>query len=226
MFKLSIVIPVYNEEKTILEILKRVEVVELPDLEKEIIIIDDGSTDGTKEILKNLERQYKVLYHFNNQGKGAALRTGLRQVSGDFVIIQDADLEYNPQEYPRLLESIIQNKADIVYGSRNLKDNPRFKKSYYWGVLFISWLTNILYGSKLTDVYTCYKVFKTPILKNLDLKSNGFEFEEEVTVKALKKKYRILEIPISYCPRSFVEGKKINWRDGIKAILVMIKYRI
>jgi len=225
MKKLSIIIPVYNEKETILEILKRVENVDLS-LEKEIIIIDDGSIDGTKEILKKLEGQYKILYHSKNQGKGAVLRTGFKQANGDFTLIQDADLEYDPQEYHQLLKPLIQNKTDIVYGSRNLKDNPRFKKSYYWGVLFISWLTNILYGSKLTDVYTCYKVFKTPIFKAMDLKSNGFEFEEEVTVKALKKKYRILEVPISYYPRSFIEGKKINWRDGIKAILVMIKYRI
>ena len=225
MFKLSIIIPVYNEEKTILEILERVEAVELPNLEKEIIIIDDCSTDGSKEILKTLEQKYKILYHPNNQGKGAALRTGFQQTWGDFLIIQDADLEYNPQEYPRLLEPIIQNKTDIVYGSRNLKDNPRFKRSYYWGVRLISWLTNVLYGSNLTDVYTCYKVFKTPLLKNLDLESNGFEFEEEVTIKALKKKYRILEIPISYFPRSLEEGKKIGWLDGLKAILTIIRYR-
>jgi len=225
MFKLSIVIPVYNEEKTILEILKRVEVVKLPNLEKEIIIIDDGSTDGTKEILKTLKQRYQILEHSHNQGKGAALRTGFKQATGDFLIIQDADLEYSPQEYPRLLELIIQNKADIVYGSRNLKDNPRFKKSYYWGVRLISWLTNVLYGSNLTDVYTCYKVFKRSILKNVDTVSNGFEFEEEVTIKALKKKYRILEIPINYFPRNVEEGKKINWLDGIKAILTIIKYR-
>ena len=224
MLKLSIIIPVFNEEKTILEILKRIEVVEFPNLEKEIIIIDDCSTDGTKEILKRLEGKYKILEHSNNQGKGAALRTGFKQASGDFLIIQDADLEYHPQEYYRLLEPIIQNKADIVYGSRNLKDNPRFKKTYYWGVRLISWLTNVLYGSNLTDVYTCYKVFKTPILRNLNLESNGFEFEAEVTINALKKKYRILEIPINYFPRSFEEGKKINWRDGLKAILTIIKY--
>ena len=224
MFKLSIVIPVYNERKTILEILRRVEEAELPGLEKEIIIIDDGSIDGSREILKSLEQKYQILYHDNNQGKGAALRTGFQQAKGDFLIIQDADLEYSPQEYYCLLEPIIQNKADIVYGSRNLKDNPRFKKSYYWGGRIISWLINIIYGSNLTDTYTCYKVFKTPLLKNLDLVSNGFEFEVEVTIKALKKKYRILEVPISYSPRNVEEGKKINWLDGIKAILAIIKY--
>jgi len=225
MLKLSIIIPVYNEEKTILEILKRIEAVELPNLEKKIIIVDDGSIDGTKEILKSFEGKYKTFYQANNQGKGAALRMGFKQASGDFLIIQDADLEYNPREYPQLLEPLIQNRADIVYGSRNLKDNPRFKKSYYWGGRIISWLINIIYGSNLTDVYTCYKVFKTPLLKNLDLVSNGFEFEAEVTAKALKKKYRILEVPISYSPRNVEEGKKINWLDGIKAILAIIKYR-
>lgn len=225
MLKLSIIIPVYNEEKTILEILKRIEAVELPNLEKKIIIVDDGSIDGTKEILKSFEGKYKIFYQANNQGKGAALRMGFKQASGDFLIIQDADLEYNPREYPQLLEPLIQNRADIVYGSRNLKDNPRFKKSYHWGVRFISWLISIIYGSNLTDTYTCYKVFKTPLLKNLDLVSNGFEFEAEVTIKALKKKYRILEVPISYSPRNVEEGKKINWLDGIKAILTIIKYR-
>ena len=225
MFKLSIIIPVYNEKKTILEILERVEDVKLSDLEKEIIIIDDCSVDGSKEILKTLENKYQILYHANNQGKGAALRTGFKQATGDFLIIQDADLEYDPQEYRQLLEPIIRDRADIVYGSRNLKYNPRFRKSYYWGVIFISWLTNILYGSNLTDVYTCYKVFKTPILKNLDTVSNGFEFEEEITIKALKKKYRILEVPINYFPRNIKEGKKINWRDGVKAILTMLKYK-
>jgi len=226
MLKLSIIIPVYNEKETILEILKRVEDVRLFDFEKEIVIIDDYSNDGTKEILKTLEKKYKVFYHDKNQGKGAALRTGFKQAIGDFAIIQDADLEYSPSEYLRLLEPIIQNKADIVYGSRNLKRNPRFKKSYYWGVIFISWLTNILYGSNLTDVYTCYKIFKASFFKNLKIESNGFEFEEEITIKALKQKLKIIEIPISYFPRSFKEGKKIGWRDGIKAVWVMFKYKI
>ena len=226
MKKLSIIIPVYNEENTILEILKRVEAIELS-LEKEIIIIDDGSTDGTKDLLKNLDQnKYKVIFQDKNQGKGAALRTGFKQATSDFMIIQDADLEYNPQEFPKLLKPIIQNKADVVYGSRNLKDNPRFKKSYYWGVLLISWLNNILYGSKLTDTYTCYKVFRASVLKDLNLESNGFEIEAELTAKLLKKKYRILEIPIDYSPRNVEEGKKINWLDGVKAILTMIKYKI
>ena len=159
MFKLSIVIPVYNEKETILKILERVEAVELPDFEKEIIIVDDCSNDGTKEILKTLEQKYKVFYHTGNQGKGTALKTGFKQITGDFVIIQDADLEYNPSEYSQLIEPIIRNKADIVYGSRNLRHNPRFKKSYYWGVIFISWLTNVLYGSN-EHYYQSNKIFR------------------------------------------------------------------
>jgi len=225
MSKLSIIIPIFNERETILEILRQVENVKLNDFQKEIILIDDGSTDGTKEILGTLSNRYKILYHSKNQGKGAACRTGFRQATGDYLIIQDADLEYSPQEYPQLLQPLIENRADIVYGSRNLKDNPRFKKTYYWGVLLISWLTNLCFDSHLTDVYTCYKVFKAPLLKNLDLESNGFEIEQEITTKVLKKKYRILEVPIKYQPRSFQEGKKINWLDGIKAILTLIKYR-
>lgn len=225
MFKLSIIIPVYNEEKTLLEVLKRIELAELPDFEKEIIIIDDYSTDNSRKILKGLKNDYQILYHAENLGKGAALRTGFDQASGDFLIVQDADLEYHPREYPRLLEPLVENKADIIYGSRNLKSNPRFKKRYYWGVVFISWLTNLFYRSNLTDVYTCYKVFKRPLLERLDLKSNGFEIEEEITAKALKANYRILEIPIDYCPRNIEEGKKINCFDGLKAILAIIKYK-
>lgn len=223
--KLSIVIPVYNEEKTLLEILKRIEKVNINDIEKEIILIDDFSTDNTKQILKKLENKYKVFYHKKNQGKGAALRTGFKNATGDFIIIQDADLEYNPQEYTKMLELLIKNKADIIYGSRNLKKNPRSKKTYYWGVLFLAFLNNILFKSKLTDTYTCYKMFKKDVLNDLSTKSNGFEWEAEITAKALKKGYKIKEIPIDYSPRSFKQGKKINWKDGIKGVYTIIKYR-
>ncbi len=223
--KLSIIIPIYNEKKTLLEILKQIENVNLGDVEKEIILIDDCSNDGTRDILKNLEDKYKVFYHKKNQGKGAALRTGFKQATGDILIIQDADLEYNPQEYPKLLEPLLKDEADIVYGSRNLKKNPRFSKLFYCGGLFLSFLNNFLYGSRLTDTYTCYKVFKSSVLKNLPTKSNGFEFEAEITAKALKKRYRIKEVAINYSPRSFIEGKKINWRDAIKGIWTIIKYR-
>lgn len=223
--KLSIIIPIYNEKKTLFEILKKVESVKLDNIDKEIILVDDCSIDGTKDILEKFESKYKVFYHKQNQGKGAALRTGFSQAVGDFIIIQDADLEYNPQEYSKLLEPLLKDEADIVYGSRNLKRNPRFKKTYYWGGLFLSFLNNIFYRSHLKDTYTCYKMFKNSVLKNLETKSNGFEFEAEITAKALKKGYRIKEVAINYYPRSFEEGKKIRWRDGLKGIWTIIKYK-
>lgn len=225
MKKLSIIIPVYNEKVTILETLRQVELIELPGIEKEIIIIDDGSNDGTGEILKNLENNYRVFYHSENKGKGAAIRIGFDQASGEIVIIQDADLEYSPKEYPGLLQPIIENKADIVYGSRELKDNLRFSWSYHWGARVITWLINFLYGSKLTDAYTCYKVFRTSFLKEFRLKSDGFEIEAELTIRALQNNCQIKEISISYFPRSVKEGKKINWRDGLKGVLFVIRQK-
>jgi len=223
--RISIIIPIYNEEKTLLEILKRVENANVLGLEKEIILIDDGSTDKTKHILRRLEDKYKVIYHLKNQGKGAAIRTGFRNSTGDLILIQDADLEYDPCQYPKLIKPILENNADIVYGSRNLTKNPRFKKTYYWGVRIISFLTNIFYKSKLTDVYTCYKVFRAPIIKSISLENNGFGIEQEITSKLLKKGYKILEVPISYSPRSFKEGKKIKWKDGLIAIWLILKYK-
>jgi len=225
MRKLSIVIPIYNEEKTLLEILKKVENAPVFNLEKEIILIDDGSTDSTKIILKNLGNKYKVLYHQKNQGKGKAIRTGFEKTTGDIILIQDADLELNPNNYPQLLKPILENKADIVYGSRYKQKDSSIYKSHYWGVKILSFLTNLLYGSKLTDVYCGYKVFKTNILKNLKLVSNGFEIESELTVKSLKKGYKITEVPIDYFPRSFDQGKKIRLSNGLKAILIIIKNR-
>lgn len=224
--KLSIVIPIYNERKTLLEILKKVEEADTLGLEKEIILVDDNSTDGTREILKNLEQKYLVIYHTKNQGKGAALRTGFQKASGDFILIQDADLEYHPQNYPRLLRPILEQKTDMVYGSRALQKNPYLRKGNYWGAKLISWLINLLYGSNLTDAYTCYKVFRAEILKEIKLESNGFDFEAEITCKALKKKHKILEVPIDFSPRGFEEGKKIKTKDGFIAIWKIIKYRL
>jgi len=222
MKRLSVIIPVYNEQATILEVLKRVEAIELPGIEKEIIIIDDGSNDGTRKILKNLENNYRVFYHPENKGKGAALQIGFKKATGELVIIQDADLEYTPAEYSNLFRPIIANQADVVYGSRELRDNPRFSQSYRWGVKFITWLINLFYGSQLTDAYTGYKVFKRDSLKEFRLKSDGFEIEAELTIRALQNNCRIKEIPISYFPRSAQEGKKINWRDGLKGVLFII----
>lgn len=224
--KLSIIIPIYNEKKTLLEILKRVEEADALGLEKEIVLVDDGSTDGTREILKNLEKRYRVIYHSKNRGKGTALRTGFKETAGDVILIQDADLEYNPQNYPQLLRPILDNKTEIVYGSRALKKNPYLRKGNYWGAKLISWLTNLLYGSNLTDVYTCYKVFRAHILKEMRLESNGFDIEQELTSKALKKKYKIMEVPINYSPRGFKEGKKIKTKDGFIAIWKIMKYRL
>lgn len=223
MKKLSIVIPIYNEKETLPEIIEKVEKANTLGLEKEIVLVDDCSTDGTREILKNLENKYKVLYHAKNQGKGAALRTGFQKADGDIILIQDADLEYNPKEYPKLLKPILANEADIVYGSRNIKRNPSSYSRYYWGGIFINWLHNIFYGCHLTDVLTCYKSFKAPALKGLKLESNGFEFESEVTIKALKKKYEILETPIDYNPRTIEQGKKIRTGDGLIIIWQILK---
>ncbi len=213
--KLSIIIPVYNERKTILEILKRVEKANLSDLcvEKEIIIVDDNSTDGTREILKKLKgKNYKIIYHERNKGKGACIKTALKKVTGDYVIIQDADLEYDPEDYRKILECAMKENAQVVYGSRIL--NPKNKKSsfiYYLGGRIISFLTNLLYKTKITDEATGYKLFKTELIKSLNLESDGFEFCPEVTAKIAKRKIKIYEVPINYYPRSKKEGKKIKW---------------
>jgi dolichol-phosphate mannosyltransferase len=227
--KLSVIIPVFNEKTTIKKIIGLLNEV---DIDKEIIVVDDGSTDGTRETVANLNTVgIKKLFHKENRGKGAAIRTGLANVTGDIVIIQDADLEYNPKEYPQLVEPILQGKADVVYGSRFQrlsahKDLPyHFYYSFFWGVKFLNFLTYLLYGAKLTDEATCYKVFKTNVIKNIDLKCERFEFCPEVTAKVCKKGYKIHEVPISYRGRRFDEGKKINWKDGLEAIYTLIKYR-
>lgn len=223
MKKLSIIIPIYNERKTLLKILEKVEKAPTLGLKKEIVLVDDGSTDGGREILKNLEKKYLVIYHSKNQGKGAALKSGFQKATGDIILIQDADLEYNPQNYRRLLQPILENKTDIVYGSRNLKKNPSSYFSYCWGGKLINWLYDVFYNSHLTDLTTCYKVFKAPVLQNLKLKSNGFELEIEITSKALKKNYQISEVPIDYYPRTIEQGKKIRPRDGLMLIWQIIR---
>lgn len=239
--KISVIIPVYNEERTIREVLERVRGAPF---EKEIIVVDDGSDDLTPEILKGCEDTITKIYtHPANRGKGAAVRTGLQVASGDIVLIQDADLEYDPQDYPKLVTPIIEGRADIVYGSRVL-GNPDFyqmgllsfsKKGYirnplllvgfYYGRRFVTWLTNVLFGANLTDQPTCYKTFRREVIQGLDLSSSGFEFCSEVTAKALKAGHRIVEVPISYVPRSSSEGKKLTWRDGIKALAMLLKVR-
>lgn len=222
----SIIIPIYNERKTLLNILQKIEEADTLGLEKEIILVDDNSFDGTREILNGLEKKYKVFYHSKNRGKGAALRTGFEKANGRIILIQDADLEYNPQNYPRLLKPILENKAEVVYGSRALQKNPYLRIGNHYGAKLISWLTNIVYGCNLTDVYTCYKTFKKDILKEIKLESNGFDFEQEITSKILKRGHKIIEVPIDYFPRGFEEGKKIKARDGLIAIWKILKYRL
>jgi glycosyltransferase involved in cell wall biosynthesis len=220
------VIPVYNEAETIKEIVSRVQAV---DLEKEIIIVDDGSTDGTRELLQEItlsQDNVRVLYHDRNQGKGAALRTGFEGATGDIVIIQDADLEYDPREYPVLLEPILDGRADIVYGSRFLGGPHRvFFFWHYLGNKFLTLLSNALTNLNLTDMETCYKVFRREVLNDIQLKSNRFGFEPEFTAKIAKKGFRIYETSISYSGRTYAEGKKIGWKDGVKAIFAILWFR-
>jgi glycosyltransferase involved in cell wall biosynthesis len=224
--KLSVIVPVFNEEETIEKIVERIKKVPLS-AEKEIIVVDDCSADKTVDILENLKSKidFKLIKHKRNQGKGAAINTGLSYVSGDFVLIQDADLEYDPKDYPALVEPFLSEKAEIVYGSRNLIKNPRSSDLYFWGGRLITFLFRILYGAGVSDINTGYKIFKKGILESLDLKEKRFSFCEEVTLKALKRGYKIKEVPIHYYPRSFEEGKKIRWwKDGPQSVITMIKY--
>ncbi len=225
--KISIIIPVYNEKLTLPLLLDKIKAVDLSSLqlEKEIVLVDDGSFDGTRDYLATLPKEYKVILHDKNYGKGHAIRTGIKEVTGDMVLIQDADLEYDPNEYIKLVEPIVKQETEVVYGSRNLKINKRYKWSYYWGGRFLSYLANFLYGTNITDEATCYKLFKTEIIKKIPLKCEKFEFCPEVTAKVAKRGCKIIEVPISYNPRSADEGKKIRLSDGISAIWTLIKYR-
>jgi glycosyltransferase involved in cell wall biosynthesis len=215
--------PVYNERGNLVEILNRVQAVPI---EKEIIIVDDGSTDGTRQILRDIKGQnVKVILHERNQGKGAAIKTGLTEATGDIVIIQDGDLEYDPMDYLKLIPLIQSGEAQVVYGSRTLGGKKRSYHRYYWGGQFVTLVTNILYGLKITDEPTCYKMFKKEVIDRIKLDCTGFEFCPEVTAKVARLGYTIHEVPISYHPRSFEEGKKIKWRDGLIAIWTLLKCR-
>lgn len=225
---LSVVIPVFNEAKTISKIIDEINAVSLL-FEKEIIVIDDSSTDGTTEILRTIERDNNniaVIYHDKNQGKGAALKNGFNLAKGDIVIIQDADLEYNPQEYSKLINPIVVGKADVVYGSRFISGEPH-RVLYFWhsmGNRFLTLLSNMFTNLNLTDMETCYKVFRKEILTKIDIREKRFGFETEITAKVAKQGCRIYEVGISYSGRTYKEGKKINWKDGVWALWCILRY--
>lgn len=229
---LSIIIPAFNEQKTISEVIDRVAATPY---EKEVIVVDDGSSDGTRAYLEEIRQRakadghgdIKIIFHEKNMGKGAAIRTGLKHAQGDIIIIQDADLEYDPKDYPNLLEPIIEGKADVVYGSRFLGGPHRVL--YFWhyvGNKMITLLSNMFTDLNLTDMETGYKVFKRDAIKDIEIKSNRFGFEPEITAKVAKKGLRVYEVPISYYGRSYEEGKKITWKDGLKAVFTILRYNL
>lgn len=229
MKTISILIPVYNEERFLEAILEKVHAVDFCGLQKEIILVDDGSTDGTHAILNRLEPdpRYRIFYHAKNCGKGAALRTAIGHSTGDIVAIQDADLEYDPKDYPELIQLLIDRRADVVYGSRLTAGKPvrAFNVLHYFGNKLLTLLTNILYNTTLTDMETCYKAFRGDVIRKIRIRSDRFDFEPEITAKVLKQGCKLFEAPISYFGRNFDEGKKITWVDGLWAVWTLVKYR-
>jgi glycosyltransferase involved in cell wall biosynthesis len=228
--KLSVIIPVYNEKDTLETILRRIGGVQMGSLDREVIVVDDGSQDGTAEILRRIEKDrtypfLRVYFHSRNQGKGAAVRTGLAQVSGEMVLIQDADLEYQPEEYPLIVMPILQYGADVVYGTRFSGVHRAFLFWHYLGNKMLTLLTNLLYDSMISDMEVGFKAFRTEAIRGIPLRARGFEFEPEITAKILKRKLRLFEVPITYAGRDYSEGKKITWRDGYRAVWTLLKYR-
>jgi len=226
--KLSVIIPCYNEVHTIEKVLEAVKMSAYKDLE--VIIVDDFSTDGTREKLKSVvePRVDKVVYHDMNRGKGAALRTGIKEATGDIVIVQDADLEYDPDEYPKLVKPIVEGRADVVYGSRFMGHEPH-RALYFWhrvGNMALTLMSNAFTNLNLTDMETCYKVFRRDIIQSIEIEENRFGFEPEITAKIAKKRCKVFEVGISYYGRTYEEGKKIGWKDGLRAIFCIIKYNL
>jgi len=222
---LSVIVPVYNERTTLNEIVRRMRAVELP-MDREIIVVDDGSDDGTEKVLSTIEDStVRVLHHPANRGKGAAVRTGLGVVRGDLVLIQDADLEYDPDDWPKLLAPILRGRALVVYGSRFTGERKNMLYWHWLGNRFLSLVTNVLYNTTLSDMETCYKLFDRTVLDGIRITSDRFDFEPEITAKVLRRGHRIYEVPISYNGREFDEGKKITWKDGLGALRALVKYR-
>lgn len=223
--RISVIIPAFNERSTIEEVVRRV--LEQP-FDKELIIVDDASTDGTRDLLQQTAwpDNIRIFYHKKNRGKGAAVRTGIEQAQGDIILIQDADLEYNPSDFAVVLRPILEGNADVVYGSRFLGTHRAFMLHHYVGNKMLTLMTNLLYNNMLTDMETGYKAFRTPILKSIKIRSNRFDFEPEITAKVLKRGYRIYEVPIYYAGRDYAEGKKITWRDGFVAVWALLRFRI
>jgi len=222
---LSVIVPVYNERTTVAEIVRRVRAVDVP-LVVDVVVVDDGSSDGTDRVLAAIEDStVRVITHGVNQGKGAAIRTGLAQARGDLVLIQDADLEYDPSDWPKLLDPVLKHKASVVYGSRFTGERKNMLPTHWIGNRFLSLVTNLLYSSTLSDMETCYKLFDRRVIEGITVVSNRFDFEPEITAKVLRRGYRIYEVPISYAGREPDEGKKITWRDGFGALKALVRFR-
>ena len=223
--RLSVIVPVFNERNTVVEIVRRMRSVELP-IEREIVVVDDGSEDGTRDVLTQLgDSTVRVVKHSVNRGKGAAIRTGLEHATGDVVLVQDADLEYDPEDWPKLLAPVLKGRARVVYGSRFTGERRNMLFLHWVGNRFLSLVTNILYNSTLSDMETCYKLFERDVLNGIQLQAERFDFEPEFTAKILRRGIRIYEVPISYAGREPHEGKKITWRDGVTALWTLVKYR-